>query len=195
MFGLDIETDTSIDGLDPRNSAIVAVAIAGDGWTRVLDSPEPELIASLDETLAEMPDGVIVTWNGAGFDLPFIADRAKYHGVEIGLQLKHDPCLLSQHEPLPGHTGRYRAAWYGHQHLDAYPLYRSDVGAFVGLPCGLKSLARFVGLKPVEVDRESIHDLDETTLRDYVVSDAVLTRELALRRWPTASRAIDPALS
>jgi hypothetical protein len=61
----------------------------------------------------------------------------------------------------------------------------------MGIPCGLKPLARLLGFVPVEVDREAIHELSAKELEDYVASDAILARELALRRWPTASRAID----
>ena len=59
------------------------------------------------------------------------------------------------------------------------------------LPCGLKTLARFMGLSPVEVDRERIHELSTDELHTYVASDAIITRELALRRWPTAAASID----
>ena len=88
--------------------------------------------------------------------------------------------------------GGYTASWYQHRHLDAYQVYRADVGASLGLPCGLKPLARMVGLSPVEVDRARIHELTDTELERYVASDAVLTRELALRRWTTARLSIDP---
>jgi len=134
---------------------------------------------------------VLVTWNGARFDLPFVADRARHRGVELGLHLTVDPGRRSHRDPLPGHAGGYRAVWHGHRHLDAYQVYRADVGASLHLPCALKSLARMVGLEPVEVDRTAIHDLDAEQLDAYVASDATITRELALRRWSTAHLAID----
>lgn len=87
--------------------------------------------------------------------------------------------------------GGYVASWYEHSHLDTYLVYRADVGAFMHIPCGLKSLARFTGLSPVEVDRERIHELTTEELHAYVASDAIMTRELTLRRWNTAKRSID----
>ena len=63
------------------------------------------------------------------------------------------------------------------------------------LPCGLKALARLMGLSPVEVDREAIHELSREELHDYVASDAIVTRLLALRRWETAKLSIDAPTS
>src|SRR3546814_5141484 len=76
IYGLDIETDTSVDGLDPNVSRIVAAALSTGGVDELFDGPEDELLAGLDERLAELPPGVLATWNGSAFDLPFIADRA-----------------------------------------------------------------------------------------------------------------------
>ena len=93
--------------------------------------------------------------------------------------------------PLPGHRGAYRASWFDHGHLDAYRLYRGDVGPASRISCSLKSIARFVGLAPVEVDRTRIHDLSNEALHAYAASDARLARILTERRWGTASRFID----
>ncbi len=166
----------------------------GDGsgdWSMVFDGEEADILRELDEAIAALDPGVLVTWNGARFDLPFIADRAKHIGVDLGLRLACDHHHRSRHEPLPGHSGGYVASWHAQRHLDAYVVYRSDVGASLGIPCGLKPLSRMLRLSPVEVDRTSIHELSAEELNDYVASDAVLARELALRRWPTACRAID----
>lgn len=191
MYALDIETDTELGGLDPRSAPIVAVALSGDGWASVFDGNEASILRSLDEAVAALEPGVITTWNGARFDLPFLEDRAASAGVSLGLQLVADQHYRSRHEPLPGHAGGYTASWYQHRHLDAYAVYRSDVGAIMHLPCGLKSLAKFMGFSPVEVDRERIHDLTAQELHEYVASDAIMTRKLALRRWSTAQRHID----
>lgn len=134
---------------------------------------------------------MLVTWNGARFDLPFLADRAALIGVSLGLDLLADHRSRSRRDPLPGHLGGYLGRWHAHRHLDAYAVYRADVGASLGLPCGLKPLAKLLGLSPVEVDRAVIHELSPEQLVDYVASDAILARELAIRRWPTARLAID----
>lgn len=191
VYGLDIETDTSENGLDPRVAAVVTIALAGPGYEEVFTGPEPELLAEVDERLRQLEPGVLATWNGAAFDLPFIADRAALYGMHLGLRLRLDPAITMRRAPLPGHRGAYRAGWHGHDHLDAYRVYRGDVGPALRISCSLKSIARFVGLVPVEVDRTRIHDLSNEALHAYAASDARLARILAERRWSTASRCID----
>ncbi|MBA2280330.1 MAG: hypothetical protein H0W25_03715 [Acidimicrobiia bacterium] len=191
VYGLDIETDTRVDGLDPRRSAVVTVALAQPGLDEVFTGFEPDLFDELDERLAELPPGVIATWNGAAFDLPFLSDRARRWGSPLGLDLRFDPTMRLPHEPLPGHRGGYRASWHQHGHIDAYRLYRADVGPALRVSCSLKSIARLVGLVPIEVDRGRIHDLSREALHAYAASDARLARVLTERRWGTAARYVD----
>ena len=191
VYGLDIETDTTVDGLDPGVARILTVALSSDHVDELFTGDEPSLLRELDERLAEVEPGVIATWNGGAFDLPFIADRAAQHGVALGLRLEHDPRIVVHGGALPGHRGAYRGAWHRHVHLDAYRVYRSDVGPALRISCGLKSIARFVGLTVVEVDRERIHDLTQEALHAYASSDARLARVLAERRWASARRSID----
>jgi DNA polymerase elongation subunit (family B) len=195
IYGLDIETDTTIDGLDPAVSPVVTIALSTPAVDEVFTGREPDLLAALDARLRALPPGVIATWNGAAFDLPFLADRAGACGVELGLRLALDPTVVLSHGPLPGHAGAYRASWYGHHHLDAYRVYRSDVGRVLQISCSLKAIARAVGLTPVEVDRERIHELSPAVLAAYVASDARLARVLAERRWPGVARCVDLAVT
>lgn len=190
LYGLDIETDTTVDGLDPRVSPIVAVALASDTGVLVLTGAEPTILRELEVAVGALAPGVLVTWNGSGFDLPFLHDRARDRGVDLSLRIVPDPAI-GGHDPLPGHAAASRATWGAHGHLDVYRVYRADVGASLGLSCGLKAMARLVGLRPVEVDRADISGLAPDVLRDYVASDARLTRELALRRWPACAAGVD----
>jgi uncharacterized protein YprB with RNaseH-like and TPR domain len=191
VYGLDIETDTTVDGLDPAVAPIVTVALASPGFEETFTGPEHVIFSELDDRLAHLEPGVLATWNGAAFDLPFIAQRAALYEMRLGLRLQLDPSIPLHHDPLPGHGGAYRAAWHQHGHVDAYRLYRGDVGPALRISCSLKSIARFVGLAPVEVDRERIHDLTNEALHAYAASDARLARVLTERRWATASRCVD----
>ena len=190
-YGLDIETDTTIDGLDPAISAVVAIAVVGADIEVVLEGDERRMLTDLDEVLEGLPAGVIVTWNGAGFDLPFLADRSRLNQVGLGLALRLDLSIAGRGDPLPGHIGAYRAHWHQHRHLDGYQLFRADAGCALDISCGLKPLARYLGLPVVEVDRSAIHELSPATRRAYVASDARLARQLVMRRPTTAARAID----
>lgn len=191
VYGLDIETDTRIDGLDPSVAPVLTVALSNTAFDEVFTGPEDELLDQLDRRLSALRPGILATWNGAAFDLPFLAERAALNGVPLGLRLRHDPSITMRHPPLPGLPGAYRARWYRHGHIDAYRLYRGDVGPALRVSCALKSIARLVGLVPVEVDRSRIHELSHEALHAYAASDARLARVLTERRWSTASRFVD----
>jgi len=191
VYGLDIEIDTTAGGLDPSLTAVVAVALSLPTHDELFVGPEPEILGELDERLARLRPGVIATWNGAAFDLPFIADRADWLGNALGLRLQLDPRLRLDHEPLPGHDGAYRARWHHHAHLDAYRLYRAGAGAVTRAAAPLRSIARFVGLAADGADTTVITDLTREALHARAPSDARLARVLAVRRWPAAARGVD----
>lgn len=189
-YGLDIETDTTIDGLDPRRSTILAVAIATESGDEVFMGGEDQILSRTDEFLAGLPPGLLVTWNGSSFDMPFISDRAECLGVELGLhsEWRH---LAPPHDGASS-AGYHVCRWGLHRHLDGYRLYRADVARLLGVSCGLKPLSKMLGLTPVEVDRTRIHELDAAEMRSYVASDARLAREIVLRRMPAAASNVDP---
>jgi len=191
IYGLDIETDTRINGLDPSVASVLTVALSWPGHDLVFTGPEAVLLDALDQKLASLEPGVLATWNGGAFDLPFLAERAHRSRVRLGLHLELDPAIRLAGDPLPGHEGAYRGEWYGHQHLDAFRMYRGDVGLLLRVSCSLKSMARFIGLTPVEVDRTRIHDLSREALHAYATSDARLARILTERRWSSAARHVD----
>ncbi|MEZ5322402.1 MAG: 3'-5' exonuclease [Microthrixaceae bacterium] len=187
LYALDIETDTSVDGLDAEVAPVIAVGLAYQGRSITFDGPESELLRSLDDHLGSLPPGLIITWNGSRFDLPFLDARARHCGTPVALRL----VPVRRHVHTAHAEPRWDARWYDHRHLDLYDLYRNDVGAGLGISCGLKRMARLAGLDPVEVDFERFHELDRTEVARYVRSDAEVTRVLALRRWPSVRRAAD----
>jgi DNA polymerase elongation subunit (family B) len=179
---LDIETDTDgVNGLDPTASRVVSAALAfSDGAPLVFeDADERVLLAGLDEVVRSRT-GLLVTWNGAGFDLPFIAVRSERLGLPTGLVTVTDPGLPVKYAPPAGLGLPVRARWGGTAHVDIAFLYQR-FAEVRSIPWSLKPVARAAGLEPVEVDRERIHDLDQQALRAYVLSDVVTTLALAER--------------
>jgi hypothetical protein len=192
IYGLDIETDTATDGLDPRVGRILCAAVSGPGGEIVVaNTDEGDLLVELDGWLADLPAGVLVTWNGAAFDLPYLATRARLQQVELGLAISLDPTIARRGAPLAGHEGAYRGRWHHHRHLDAYQVFRADVGRTFGLSCSLTTLASLTGLTPMIADSSRVHELPRPVLHAYVASDARCARQLALRRWSTAAPAVD----
>ena len=194
LYGLDIETDTSSDGLDPGVARIVAVAVSSaDSGDVVLTGPEAGVLAALDTHLSALDPGVLVTWNGGAFDLPFLAARGVLVGVALGLELAWDPAgYRIGRMPLPGSLGTYAAGWYGHEHLDAYRAWKTVGLAPPESSCGLKAVARAEGFDAVDVDDVTLlHEVPVGELRRYVASDASLARRLAEHRWSSVRRCID----
>jgi DNA polymerase elongation subunit (family B) len=191
IYGLDIETDTDRDGLDPTVAPVVMVALSGRKLDEVFCGPEPELLAALDARLANLEPGVIATWNGSTFDLPFIADRARILDLDLGLQLCLDRSLTMNRAPLPGHAGAYRAEWHRHTHIDTFRLYGNPSPSSHWT--SLRVIGRVLGL-----GTSSGHDAGRRTqiltneaLHAHAPSDARLARVLAERRWSAAARLVD----
>jgi len=177
---------------------VLAVAVArADQVTVIDDADEAALLTRLDQHLAGLAPGVIITWNGARFDLPYLSTRADRIAIALDLTLQADPSRThpSDRDRNPiDRLGGVRARWGRHRHLDVYRCYRADVGRALGMTCSLKAVAALVGLAPIEVDAAQVHLLDRARLEAYVASDAACTRELARRRWANASAAIDRVL-
>lgn len=191
LYGLDIETDTATGGLDPSCSAILAVAVAGPEHTEVFHGPEPRILAQLDAALQSLPPGVLVTWNGGGFDLPFLHHRAGHHRLPLGLRLWPDQRVPAR-RPMPGcDASAYAGAWHLHGHVDAYRLW-GHVRLALGVSASLKSIAAHLGLTTIEADASRVHELTPAELSRYVARDAELAVELARRGWAWASSTLDP---
>lgn len=188
VYGLDIETDTARGGLDPRRCRVLAAAVVGPDSRSVFTGSERTVLADLDQHIADLAGGVIVTWNGAAFDLPFLATRARRAGVATGLRLALDPGIPMSHPPLSGHEGAYRGAWYDHRHLDAYRAYRAleEPGS-----CALKAVARRRGFDVMDCDPSRVHELRTGALRRYVARDAELALQLALVRMDEMAAFVD----
>ena len=169
LYGLDIETDTTVDGLDPAVGRVLAVAVAtADGVTVFDDADEAQLLGRLDRHLAGLAPGVIVTWNGARFDLPYLSTRAGAAGVGLGLALVADPSRArpprSGDRP-PAGPGRRLPRLVGPPPPPGrLPLLPGRRGPGAGHACSLKAVAALAGLAPVEVDAARVHVLDRATL-------------------------------
>ncbi len=192
IYGLDIETDTRNDGADPTIAPVITVALSGRNFDEIFVGSEAYILTALDDRLSTLAPGVLATWNGSTFDLPFIADRARLLGLDLGLQLCVDPRLTMGRALLPGHGGAYRAAWHRHGHLDTFRLYGQPSGS--GHWASLRVIGRVLGLSPAPAlggGRGCTQLLANEALHAHAPSDARLARVLAERRWSAAHRLID----
>lgn len=185
-YAIDIETDTSggpNHGLDPQLAKITSVALATDVGVEVFLTEkygsEKEMLKNFHFSVANLPKGIIASWNGSVFDFPFLVYRAGLSGLDMGLKLTYDPSLPVKYAPTPTFEGGYRVSWMQHSHVDVQNFFEEDA-RIAGVPWSLKPVARLNGLEPVEVDRANIHLLTPEEEEEYVASDAVVTRDLLL---------------
>lgn len=223
VYGFDIETDTTPivgpdgqpgynPGLDPLRGSVTEIVLATSdpATSGVLDIAthlsEGQMLLALDEVLDAIEPGLLATWGGGNFDIPFLHTRAQAHLADIGpiglrpthqdgLSPKYDP--IAGHGPLfpgldgrLGHSGVYTCVWeridpdgspgVPHQHLDVAHAYRA-FAAEHGIKWGLKPVCQYLGIEMIEVDREEMHLLTPAEREAYVLSDGNGTRRLALR--------------
>jgi DNA polymerase elongation subunit (family B) len=178
IYGLDIETDTAINGVSPHESSVISAAVASADASvcKVFDaSSEYALLEELLSCLEGLEPGVVVTWNGSGFDLAFLAERMRIIGLAHPWTL-WPSSRTAKYPPVGGHT--VRAKLSSHIHADIAYAYK-ELAAENAIEWSLKPMARHLGHDPVEVDRAATHLLSASELRAYVASDAVVTAALA----------------
>lgn len=184
IYGIDIETDRSRGTIDPSLAPIRAIGLSIRDAEHTFTGDETSILRELDERLAELQPGILATWNGAIFDLPYIADRARLVGVALDLVLFADRRRRSARSLLPGHDGAYRATWGAHRHLDTFRLY-GDSGSS-------GSFATLFGLPRRQAATiASTDDLVNEAMHAHAASDARLARVLAERRRQAALRLVD----
>lgn len=192
LYALDIETDTDAPpgpdgtpgGLDPRVGAITSIAIhSTDGTVTFDDRDEGRLLRSLEGWLTDpgTTAGSVVTWNGACFDLPYLADRATRHSVNLPIQLiEAGEARTPKYEALPTHSGGYLARIGRHDHIDIAYAWKTWAEA-QQVPWSLKPVAKANGITVIEVDREQVAALTVAERMAYNLSDVVATLGLAVK--------------
>ena len=189
MYGLDLLTEApgSVEDVrgagaapspDRGEARIVAVGLSLDGCERRFVGDETALLFDLDDLLAELPPGVLTTWQGSVTDLPVLAARAAALQVPLGLRLRPDARVGLVPDGMAGPaTPTWCGAWHDHRHLDLARLYSAPA-------------ARGFRSRRGGVPEDLIPPSDERTRHDPR-HDAHLTRCLAERRWDRARRLVD----
>lgn len=189
VYGLDIETDTAA-GIDPQVGVIRTAALSTGHAEAIFRGDEVTILRELDSMLADLAPGILATWNGGAFDLPYLADRAAMHGIHLGLSLAADPKLRLDGEALPGHRGAYRAAWYDHSHVDAARLFRSGRRPLIEVSDLIAGLTRRVN-RGIAIECQRREDLSHDMVHAHAANDARLARVLVERKRTVALRHVD----
>ena len=189
LIGFDIETytggfcpDGERTGLDPRYTRVTSAAVwSGTSGEYFADEAEQKLLKNLNEWFMDFPDrsATIVTWNGANFDLPFVALRAICNGVPLGLSLRDCAARPFKYRLCPGYDAGQVGSWGGLDHVDLMYSYK-EYALEHDVKYSLKPVGRSLGFNPIEVDASQMELLSPEEQRAYNLSDSSLTHDIGL---------------
>ncbi|MCX7925993.1 MAG: hypothetical protein N2554_09315, partial [Fimbriimonadales bacterium] len=191
---LDIETSTLAP--DQQGAQVLMIALSDTrGYEELLEGEEKTILEQLVERIQQLDPDVIEGHNLFGFDLPYLAARAKALGVP--LKLGRDGSELrfgSPRQCIIGANSRTFIPAYAHgRHLiDTYlSVQRFDIGRGDLESYGLKEVTQQLGIAApdrIYLEREQIPELwrtDPETVRRYCLQDVHETRRLADLTLPT----------
>lgn len=172
-LALDIETDTSVNGLVPRLTKVISVAgYLGPADHAVFDAPdERQLLDDLAGWIETQGPVLIETWNGCRFDLPMLAARAIASGSRLHVDARARPARARVGESVPAaQVGRLGF----HDHCDLMIVWRNWARRHLGT-CRLKVVARAFDLVPIELDATNLSRCQRSQIAAYNLSDARVT--------------------
>jgi DNA polymerase I len=191
---LDIETTTLTP--DQQGAQVLMIALSDTrGYEALLDGDEKQILEQLVERIQALDPDVIEGHNLFGFDLPYLAARAKAVGVP--LRLGRDGSELRFGSPrqciIGANSRTFTPAFVHGRHLiDTYlSVQRFDIGRGDLESYGLKEATQQLGIAApdrIYLEREQIPDLwrtDPETVRRYCLQDVHETRRLADLTLPT----------
>ncbi|MDW8106448.1 MAG: 3'-5' exonuclease [Armatimonadota bacterium] len=191
---IDIETSTLTP--DQQGAQILMIALSDNrGHEALLEGDEKQMIEQFVERIQALDPDVIEGHNLFGFDLPYLAARAKVLGVP--LLLGRDGSELRFGSPrqciIGANSRTFTPAYvHGRHLLDTYlAVQRFDIGRGDLEGYGLKEVSQQLGIAApdrIYLEREQIPELwrtDPDTVRRYCLQDVHETRRLADITLPT----------
>lgn len=183
VTAFDIETDNSAgSGLNPAAGQITEVVLANSVDTVVLSDDEQFILQGLADYLNDRPPGeILVNWNGAGFDNPFLAVRGAMHTEQVngwGLTVTDIPGPAGTYFVCLGFEAPQALTWTrpdGGQHHDVDAMQLLRTSPLRGRNLRLKDNARRFGADPIELDRTRLHNYTPQERAAYAASDGVST--------------------
>lgn len=187
---MQLDIETSALSSDAESDRILLIALSDNtGWEEILEGDEPDMLRRLVSVVAERDPDIIEGHNIFGFDLPFLAARAKRHGVPLTLGRDGGELYFGQEKtcPIGGYSRPFTPACIHGRHVidTLLAVQRFDVARAQIERYNLKECAQVYGLS--EADRvlipgDEIADLwqtDPETVKTYAIQDIRETGKLA----------------
>lgn len=182
----DLEMESS-RGMFPNAAydKITAISYVGENFKEcktIGDVPEYELIHWFIDTVKKRNPDALDTYFGSFADWPWLELRAKVNNIALSVGRDGSKPYLSTRTFNSGKkVGEEKFVDIGGRvHFDVWKEVDADQTIFGIKNKQLKTVAKWFGLGPViEVDRSQMARLSNEQLREYCLSDANLTYELA----------------
>ena len=187
---MQVDIETAGLSSEPESSRILLIALSDNtGYEEIVEGEEAEMLARYVAIVRERDPDIIEGHNVFGFDLPFLAARARRCGV--GLKMGRDDSEMAfapeRSCPVGGYSRPFTPAIVRGRHVidTLLAVQRFDVGRGRLERHNLKECARTLGL--AEPDRIVIPgdqilglwESDPETVKEYARHDIRETRRLA----------------
>jgi DNA polymerase I len=192
VMAFDIEVYNPKEVPDPERDPVVCIGYTTGRKKEVLywtqeGGSEKEIIEGFAEAVEREDPDVIVGYNSAGFDFPYLAKRCRALGIKLALGRDKSEVQIKKGGIYP------RADIFGRAHVDAFDgvEFLTRIGA-MRLPKNTLDAVYFELFKKHKVDLggKTIADLwdgtrkEQELLRDYNQEDAVAAFEIAKEILP-----------
>ena len=187
---MQIDIETAGLSFEPESSRIFLIAVSDNrGFEELIEGDEPEMLAELIAVVRGIDPDTLEGHNIIGFDLPFLAARARRCGTALTLGRDGSEMSFGAERscPIGGYSRPFVPAFVRGRHVidTLLAVQRFDVGRGRLERYGLKECAQTLGL--AEPDRiiipgDEITGLwatDPETVRVYARQDVRETRRLA----------------
>ncbi len=171
-----LQIDLETTALDPRRGRIFLAAVRDNrGLATTLEAPElvdePGLISQLCALVRQRDPDVIENHNLFGFDLPFLEERARVHGIPLEIGRAGGPLRLRSYQETlaigPEARRRTRYSVAGRELIDTLDAVRRHDFVVRDMPSyALKEVARYFGIASEERTYIAGMDIFETYRRD-----------------------------
>ncbi|MHB1000139.1 MAG: DNA polymerase domain-containing protein [Armatimonadota bacterium] len=185
---LDIET-TGLS-YESESSRIILISVSDNlGYEEVIDGSETDMLKRLVELIQERDPDIIEGHNLFGFDLPFIAARARKCGVHLQFGRDNSEMTFGSERncPIGGYSKPYIPAHIHGRHIidTLLAVQRFDIAKGRLERHGLKDCAQALGIAEsdrVHIPGEEIAarwEVDPGTVKTYAIQDVRETRSLS----------------
>jgi len=193
QFDLETTTNNPKYISDPQIDEIYLITVTDTkGYEEAITGAEPDIIQRLIDVVQEKDPDLLENHNIFGFDLPFLYERAKKHGIK--LTLGRDGSEIWSYEDsvkIGGQSEKFqRFVINGREVIDTMFLTRRRVPNLRSRGYGLKNTAKYLGVATENrtyIDGSKIYDTwkkDPNIVIEYALDDVREVRAISDKLLP-----------